>query len=107
MSSAVRGLPGAGDIFFYTIGRDAFEAVEKSGGGERFGSMRETRSAAKGMYAASMVIFGTLGLFTRHIPVSSGELALYRAVLAFLLVGLFLVNCVVRNVLWLGFGIGI
>ena len=24
-----------------------------------------------------------------------------------LLVGLFLVNCVVRNVLWLGFGIGI
>ena len=52
--------------------------------------MREKRSAAKGMYAASMVIFGTLGLFTRHIPVSSGELALYRAVLAFLLVGLFL-----------------
>ena len=58
--------------------------------GVRVDSMREKRSAAKGMYAASMVIFGTLGLFTRHIPVSSGELALYRAVLAFLLVGLFL-----------------
>lgn len=31
---------------------------------------------------ASMVIFGTLGLFTRNISVSSGELALCRAVLA-------------------------
>ena len=30
----------------------------------------------------SMTVFGTLGLFVRNIPVSSGELALYRAVLA-------------------------
>ena len=30
----------------------------------------------------AMAVFGTLGLFTRFIPVSSGELALYRAVLA-------------------------
>lgn len=30
----------------------------------------------------SMTIFGTLGVFVRNIPVSSGELALYRAVLA-------------------------
>lgn len=29
-----------------------------------------------------MVIFGTLGIFTRNIAVSSGELALYRAILA-------------------------
>ncbi len=37
--------------------------------------------------ALSMVIFGTLGPFTRQIAVSSGELALYRAVLAVLLIG--------------------
>ena len=39
---------------------------------------------------ASMAIFGTLGPFVRNIPVSSGELALYRAVMATLLVGAFL-----------------
>ena len=39
---------------------------------------------------ASMVIFGTLGPFVRNIPVSSGELALYRAVMAALLIGGFL-----------------
>ena len=33
----------------------------------------------------AMAVFGTLGLFTRYISVSSGELALYRAVLASLL----------------------
>ena len=42
------------------------------------------------MLIASMTIFGTLGLFVRNIPVSSGELALYRAVLAALLIGAFL-----------------
>ena len=40
--------------------------------------------------AISMAIFGTLGPFVRNIPVSSGELALYRAVLAVLLIGSFL-----------------
>lgn len=39
---------------------------------------------------ASMAIFGTLGIFVRNIPVSSGELALYRAVLAALLIAAFL-----------------
>lgn len=34
------------------------------------------------MFSISMAVFGTLGLFTRNIPLSSGELALYRAVLA-------------------------
>ena len=38
-----------------------------------------------------MTIFGTLGLFVRNISVSSGELALYRAILAALLIALFLV----------------
>lgn len=39
---------------------------------------------------ASMTIFGTIGLFVRNIPVSSGELALYRAVLATFLIAAFL-----------------
>lgn len=38
----------------------------------------------------SMTVFGTLGLFVRHIPLTSGELALYRAVLAILLIGTYL-----------------
>lgn len=42
------------------------------------------------MLIASMTIFGTLGIFVRNIPVSSGELALYRAVLAALLIAVFL-----------------
>jgi len=42
------------------------------------------------MLIASMAIFGTLGIFVRNIPVSSGELALYRAVLAALLIAIFL-----------------
>lgn len=37
-----------------------------------------------------MLVFGTLGLFTRNISVSSGELALYRAVLAALLIMIYL-----------------
>lgn len=42
---------------------------------------------ARLMLCLSMAVFGTLGLFTRNIPVTSGELALYRAVLASLLLG--------------------
>lgn len=42
------------------------------------------------MLILSMVVFGTLGPFVRRIPVSSGELALYRAVLAALLIAVFL-----------------
>lgn len=42
------------------------------------------------MMIVSMAIFGTLGIFVRNIPVSSGELALYRAVLAAILIGTFL-----------------
>jgi len=38
----------------------------------------------------SMAVFGTLGLFTRNIQVSSGELSLYRAVLAAVLITAFL-----------------
>lgn len=39
---------------------------------------------------ASMISFGTIGPFVKNISVSSGELALYRAVLASLLIGGFL-----------------
>lgn len=46
---------------------------------------------AKLMLSAAMVIFGTLGVFTRNIAVTSGELALYRAVLASVLIGFYLV----------------
>lgn len=42
------------------------------------------------MMIVSMAIFGTLGIFVRNIPVSSGELALYRAILAASLIGFYL-----------------
>ena len=44
--------------------------------------------SARMMLILSMAVFGTLGPFVRSIPVSSAELALYRAVLASLLIGL-------------------
>ncbi len=45
---------------------------------------------ARLMLIFSMAIFGTLAPFVRNISVSSGELALYRAVLAAALIGVFL-----------------
>ena len=48
------------------------------------------QKSARLMLIVSMAIFGTLGLFVRHISVSSGELALYRAVMATILIGLYL-----------------
>ena len=45
---------------------------------------------ARLMLIVSMSIFGTLGLFVRNIPVSSGELALYRAILAACMIAVFL-----------------
>ena len=44
----------------------------------------------RAMLITSMAIFGTLGPFVRNISVSTGELALYRAVLAAFLIGMFL-----------------
>ena len=40
------------------------------------------------MIAVAMLVFGTVGAFKRFIPVSAGELALYRAVLAAVVIGL-------------------
>lgn len=51
----------------------------------------------KSMMIASMAIFGTLGVFTRNIAVTSGELALYRAVLAISLIAVYLV-CTKQNI---------
>lgn len=49
--------------------------------------------SSRAMLVFSMIMFGTIGLFVRAISVSSGELALYRAILASLLLGLyFLIN---------------
>lgn len=42
---------------------------------------------ARIMLIIAMAIFGTLGVFVRNISVSSGELALYRAVLAAVMIG--------------------
>jgi len=42
------------------------------------------------MLIISMAVFGTIGLFVRSIPVTSGELALYRAILAAILIGIYL-----------------
>ena len=47
-------------------------------------------NVSKVLMAAAMLIFGTLAPFVRNINVSSGELALYRAVMAAVLVGGFL-----------------
>ena len=47
-------------------------------------------NTAKILMAAAMFIFGTLAPFARNVSVSSAELALYRAVLAAVLVGGFL-----------------
>ena len=47
----------------------------------------KTETPSKILMAAAMFIFGTLAPFVRNISVSSGELALYRAVLAAALVG--------------------
>lgn len=50
----------------------------------------KSSKTARLMLASSMAVFGTLGLFVRNISVGSGELALYRALLAILLIGGFL-----------------
>ena len=51
--------------------------------------MKKTNNA-RWMLVTSMVIFGTLAPFVRRISVTSGELALYRAVMAAVLIGVFL-----------------
>ena len=47
----------------------------------------QKNNRSRWMLMASMFIFGTLGPFVRNISVSSGELALYRAILAAVMIG--------------------
>ena len=50
----------------------------------------ENKNRNRLAYIISMLTFGTIAPFVRAIPVSSGEVALYRAVLAALLIGVYL-----------------
>ncbi|MBR2354005.1 MAG: EamA family transporter [Clostridia bacterium] len=50
----------------------------------------KTQTRAKLLLALSMAIFGTLAPFVRNIPLTSAERALWRAVLAIVLIGGFL-----------------
>lgn len=59
--------------------------------------MKENR--AKIMLVISMVIFGTIGVFVEYIGISSAKLALCRAVMACLLIGLFLL-CTKKAISW-------
>ena len=45
---------------------------------------------SRGCMALAMTIFGTISLFVKHIPLNSGELVLYRALLAIVVIALFL-----------------
>lgn len=51
--------------------------------------MKETNKA-RIMLIISMTAFGTIAPFVRNIPLPSGELALYRAILAAVLIGLYM-----------------
>lgn len=51
--------------------------------------MKKPQNAAA-MLVVSMLVFGTLGLFVRYIPLPSGELALYRALIAMALLAAYL-----------------
>ncbi len=46
--------------------------------------------SSRTMLIVSMTVFGTIGLFVRNIPLPSGKIALYRAVLAAILIGIYL-----------------
>jgi len=51
--------------------------------------MKQIKNARVTM-AVSMAVFGTIGLFVRQISVTSGELALYRAIMAAVLLGCYI-----------------
>ena len=59
--------------------------------GLRFETMKKLSPRA--MLVLSMTTFGTIGLFVRNIPLASGEIALYRAVLATILIASYSLLC--------------
>lgn len=50
----------------------------------------KTQKKQEVLLIVSMFIFGTIGLFVKYIPLSSGEIALYRALLAIVVIGIYL-----------------
>ncbi len=50
----------------------------------------EVKHTTRAQFVLSMAVFGTIALFVREIPLPSGEIALFRAVMAALLIGGFL-----------------
>lgn len=50
----------------------------------------KTETRARWMITVSMAVFGTIAVFVRSIDVSSAELALYRAILAAAIIGVYL-----------------
>lgn len=56
------------------------------------GMAAKSGSAARSraMFITAMVVFGTVSLFVRHIPLPSAEIALYRAAIALVVIGIFM-----------------
>lgn len=52
--------------------------------------MNKTKTARLELIV-SMIIFGTIGIFVKNVALPSAEIALYRAVLAAILIGIFLI----------------
>lgn len=42
------------------------------------------------LFIISMIVFGTIGWFVKNVTISSGEIALYRAIMAIIIVGMYL-----------------
>ena len=51
----------------------------------------KTQKKSELLLIISMFVFGTIGLFIKNIPLSSGEIALYRAILAIIIIGIYLI----------------
>ena len=47
-------------------------------------------AGSRAMFIAAMMVFGTVGLFVRGIPLPSAEIALYRAAIALVVIGIFM-----------------
>jgi RarD protein len=98
IKSAVRGIKTMYRRFLLTIKTDAYKmicAFVHKGITRRYDikqsevHMKQQRNA-KIMLISSMTVFGTIGLFVRNIQLPSGEIALYRAVLAAILITIYL-----------------
>ena len=55
-----------------------------------FEDVMNNKNVSKVMFVSSMAIFGTISLFVRNISLPSGEIALYRALIAIIIIGAYL-----------------